>query len=107
MANQPVSLTKLAQWGDKVPQNSVEFQRSQELEKTSPCSETQNLSPSDNLIFGKWDELALLLWGDACDILFNRYTLAASNQIQVVITMLCNAVVLRPGFAVSTDAASQ
>jgi Phage capsid family len=71
------------------------------------CAETQNLSPSDNLIFGKWDELALLLWGDAVDVMFNRYSLAASNQIQVVITMLCNAIVLRPGFCVSTDAASQ
>ena len=60
-----------------------------------------------NLIFGKWDELALLLWRDAVDVMFNRYSLATSNQIQVVITMLCNAIILRLGFCVSTDAASQ
>jgi Phage capsid family len=70
-------------------------------------AETQNLSPSDNLIFGKWDELALLIWGDAADIVFDKYTSAHTNQIKVVITVLCNAIVLRPGFAVSTDAASQ
>jgi hypothetical protein len=61
----------------------------------------------DNLIFGKWDELALLMWSDSVDVLFNKYTLAGANQIQVVITMLCNAVVLRPRFCVSIDAASQ
>jgi HK97 family phage major capsid protein len=70
-----------------------------------PVAETTNLT-GNQIIYGRWPELAVCLWG-AADILSDPYTYLSQNIIRLVVSIQANAGVMRPGFCVSTDAGNQ
>jgi hypothetical protein len=70
-----------------------------------PVAQTTNLA-GNNVIFGRWPELAICLWG-AADIVSDPFTYLSQSIIRLVISIQANAGVLRPGFCVSTDGGNQ
>ena len=70
-----------------------------------PVAETPNLT-GNQVIYGRWPELAICLWG-AADILSDPFTYLSQNIIRLVVSVQANAGVLRNGFCVSTDAGNQ
>jgi hypothetical protein len=60
-----------------------------------PAKTTTNLSTTNQLIVGRWSDYLFALWGGAIDVFSDPISLAAHNQIRVVITCLANCGTLR------------
>ena len=64
---------------------------------------TSNLAPAKKLMLGKWDELLILGWGDAIDIVRDRSTLAISGGVRLSCFKDVDIAVRHPSaFAVGT-----
>jgi HK97 family phage major capsid protein len=61
----------------------------------------------NQLIYGRWSEMAIVLFGQGVDIEFDQYSMASSFWTVLNLNLHANFAALRPGFCVSTDSASQ
>ncbi|MEW6304685.1 MAG: phage major capsid protein, partial [Verrucomicrobiota bacterium] len=66
-----------------------------------------NQVPNDKVLYGNWNDVIIADW-DGMDVVVDPYTLAAQNQVRIVITLMTdtglrNAV----SFCVSTDSGAQ
>lgn len=57
-----------------------------------PAATTQQILSSKNVLFGNWGDLLIGDW-DGIDVVVNPYTYAATNQIEVVMTVLTDVAV--------------
>ncbi len=73
-----------------------------------PAKSSRNLSDTDQAIFGNWEDLIIGIWGDACEILVNPFSYAATGTIEIIINYFADVGALHPGsFAISTDSGAQ
>ena len=68
---------------------------------------SSNQVPDDKVIFGNWSDLIVADW-DGVDVVVDPYTLAATNQVQIIVTIMTDNGVRQPvSFTASTDAGNQ
>jgi HK97 family phage major capsid protein len=61
----------------------------------------------NQLIYGKWSEQAIVLFGQGVDLELDPYSLASTFWTVLNLNLNANFAALRPGFCVSTDSAAQ
>jgi HK97 family phage major capsid protein len=68
---------------------------------------TTNLAGTDQIVYGRFAEAAVVIWNGVLDVLFDPYSLADQNLIRILVNVMANGGPLRPGFCYSTDNAAQ
>jgi HK97 family phage major capsid protein len=68
---------------------------------------TTNLAGTDQLVYGRFAEAAVVIWNGVLDVLFDPYSLAHQNLIRILVNVMANGGPLRPGFCYSIDSAAQ
>jgi HK97 family phage major capsid protein len=72
-----------------------------------PAKATAQVPATSRAVFGNWPDLLVGYW-EGMDIVVDPYTLAAYNQIRIVVNQHADAALRYPGaFCVSTDSAAQ
>lgn len=70
-------------------------------------AEDTNQVPNDQVIFGNWNDLVMADW-DGMDVVVDPYTLAAKNQIRIVLNLMTDIGLRHPAsFVVSSDSGAQ
>ena len=73
-----------------------------------PAAVTNQISDTNQAIFGKFDALSLLIWGHGVSVLFDPFSRADQAETKVTMHLWCNTLIQYPGaFCVSADAANQ
>ncbi len=72
-----------------------------------PALTTNNLSATHQSLFGAWDTLLLLIWGDGIEIISNPYSSAPTAQVELTANIWFNLLPLYPSaFVISADSAA-
>jgi len=73
-----------------------------------PSVTTQNLSDTNASVFGNWEELAILLWGDGMSVTSDRVTQAAQGKVALTFHLWLDFLIEHPqAFNVSADSGAQ
>jgi HK97 family phage major capsid protein len=73
-----------------------------------PALATTQLGDDDQAVFGRWDDLYVLIWSDGFDFLVDPYTSAAAGKVTVHCNFWFNVLLQHPqSFCVSTDSGAQ
>jgi HK97 family phage major capsid protein len=68
---------------------------------------TSKQVPSDKVIFGNWSDLIVADW-DGVDVVVDPYSLAGTNQVQIIVTIMTDCAVRNPvSFTISSDSGAQ
>ena len=83
-AASPATIEKLAQvqkiFGSNFP--SFIYDADSRTIAGCPVTESGNLASSNQMIFGKWDELAIAIWGGYIDMIADPFTMASQNIVR-------------------------
>jgi hypothetical protein len=73
-----------------------------------PALATTQLSDTDQTLFGRWDDLYILIWGDGFDFIVDRYTSASVGKTVVHCAFWFNVLLRHPqSFCISADSGAQ
>ena len=73
-----------------------------------PALVSNQIGATNQSIFGKWDELMLLVWGDGFDVLVDDKTQAANGKAIITVHVWFNCFPAHPqAFIISSDSAAQ